>query len=610
MATLIEVLETQLNVDVDTMDPNTAKSLPFKPHDMTSNQFIVLEQMQLKDNRELLLQATKEYGERGWAAVVDRISAQLCAANIDNIQGRVLLQTSAFHAYDTQKVIDHAQRYAVELEKVGISKERFCIKIPVTGPAINAAPILANEGIRTLGTSLFSVAQAIAASQAGCLYISPYYNGMFMTLRSTCYLQTTEEINAHTDPQLWPSSNDPALLHTSSARMMQIRAIYQQLATETSKEQPMIKAASFISAEEAMAFGEMQVHSATLPASVLRVLSQTPATPSPSARIPGVLKVASIPSYFDERPLPERLAAVSKTDPLTPGWDGILASTNIDYLANGGQALEKAIEGDQITKQRLADALEFFKNVEMNMKKLVEEAMAEVGMSAQTVCFVIGWNLKNAVQNRLDSHPQPINSSVSKSQAIPTYSSTRSMSSVPRLLVAGLGNLPFPNTRHSLGQLVIDQLAWRTGIRMAAERDGFSGEATVYLGGTLLSLTLYKSKHLMNISGPSIAAACRKRNIRPDLLVVISDSTEHDQCKVKYRLGGSANGHNGLKSIISAIGTNQFHRLRLGVGKASSVEMSDYVLGKLSSHEKQFWTGDGVDIVVDAIEKVALNAKE
>lgn len=101
----------------------------------------------------------------------------LCAANIDNIQGRVLLQTSPFHAYDTDKVVEHARAYAREFEKVGISKDRFCIKIPCTGPAMNAGPILLKEGIRTLGTSLFGLPQAIAASQAGCLYISPYYNG-------------------------------------------------------------------------------------------------------------------------------------------------------------------------------------------------------------------------------------------------------------------------------------------------------------------------------------------------------------------------------------------------------------------------------------------------
>lgn len=88
----------------------------------------------------------------------------------------MLLQSSAFVAYDTEKLIAQARSYAYELERVGISKDRICIKIPCTGPALNASPILLQEGIRTLGTSLFSLAQAIAASQAGCLSISPYYN--------------------------------------------------------------------------------------------------------------------------------------------------------------------------------------------------------------------------------------------------------------------------------------------------------------------------------------------------------------------------------------------------------------------------------------------------
>ncbi|KAF8199862.1 peptidyl-tRNA hydrolase [Mycena galopus ATCC 62051] len=183
------------------------------------------------------------------------------------------------------------------------------------------------------------------------------------------------------------------------------------------------------------------------------------------------------------------------------------------------------------------------------------------------------------------------------------------MSHLPKLLVAGLGNFPYPNTRHSLGQLIIDELAFRTGIRISSTRGGFSGESIVTLGKTPVALTLFKSKQLMNISGPSIAAACRERGLQPDMLVVISDSTDHEPCKLSYRLGGSANGHNGLKSVISALGSQGFHRLRVGVGRHPGMDLSDYVLGKLSSHERQFWSGDGVDMVCDAIEKVAQKVK-
>ncbi|KAJ7148962.1 hypothetical protein C8R43DRAFT_1128728 [Mycena crocata] len=367
MATLVEVLETQLNVDVDSMDPNVATALPFTPHNMTSNQLVVNEQMQVPENREMFLTAVKEYGDKGWEAVLDRISALLCAANIGNLQGRVLLQTSPFHAYDTQKVIDHARRYAVELEKVGISKDRFCIKIPATGPAMNAGPILLKEGIRTLGTSLFSLEQAIASSQAGCLYISPYYN----------------EVRAHAEPaKLWPKSDDPALEHPMSHRMMQMLETYKLMAKETGKPQPMIKSASFISAEEAMACGEMQMHHATISAQVLADLSKLPAVASASAKIPGVAKVDMTQPYANAHATPARLAAVSNTDPLTANWahsgnwDASMAPTDVNYLADGGKALAESIERDPVTKQRLYDALELFKGGELSSKKLIEEAIA------------------------------------------------------------------------------------------------------------------------------------------------------------------------------------------------------------------------------------------
>ncbi|KAJ7347085.1 hypothetical protein DFH08DRAFT_870221 [Mycena albidolilacea] len=362
MSTLIEILETQLNVDVDSMDPNVAKNLPFIPHNMTSNQFVVNEQMQAQENRELFLNAVKEYGDKGWEAVLDRISALLCAENIGNIQGRVLLQTSPFHAYDTEKVVQHARQYAVELEKVGITKDRLCIKIPATGPAMNACRILLDEGIRTLGTSLFSVVQAIAASQAGCLYISPYFN----------------EIPAHNDRSLWPATEDPALEHPMSHRLMQILETYKRLYKETGKEQPMIKPASFISVQEVMACGEMEMHHATVGARILAELSALPAVPSACTKIPGVPKVDMTRPYANARPTPARLAEVAKSDPLSADWDGKVASTEIDYLADNGAALERAVEADPVTKRRLRDSLEVFKVGELSSKAIIESAIAEL----------------------------------------------------------------------------------------------------------------------------------------------------------------------------------------------------------------------------------------
>lgn len=73
MSTQIEQLEIALNVDVDSMEPRVAKGLPFKPHNMTSNQLLVNEQMNVPENREMFLTAVKEYGDQGWEAVYDRI---------------------------------------------------------------------------------------------------------------------------------------------------------------------------------------------------------------------------------------------------------------------------------------------------------------------------------------------------------------------------------------------------------------------------------------------------------------------------------------------------------------------------------------------------------
>lgn len=94
-----------------------------------------------------------------------------------------MLQTLPSQAYDEQATIDHARLYDQEFKRVGIRRSRYCIKIPSTGPALNAAKVLSQDldedglPIATLGTAIFGLAQAIAASQANMLYISPYFNG-------------------------------------------------------------------------------------------------------------------------------------------------------------------------------------------------------------------------------------------------------------------------------------------------------------------------------------------------------------------------------------------------------------------------------------------------
>lgn len=360
-----------LDVDVDDMDADFIRSMPMKPHDQTSNQAFVDAELAKEANRDLIVEVASKMKGADWLAIYTRVAVTLCSRTLGLITGRVLLQTSPASAYDTSATLAHAHLYAAEFARAGIPRDRFCIKIPSTGPALNAARILQSEGIATLGTALFSVVQAIACSQAGCLSISPYFN----------------EIYAH-DPtkrdQVWPKTTDPVTQHPMSPRLVQILEMFRRLYKETGKMQPMLKNASFISFEEAMAAGEMGCQSATLPREILSKLAQTPydAATQPGEGLPKPTPPQQH-AYSDSArttPLPERLRPLLERDPLTEGWHGGMApSTDVDYLAEGGAALQSAIEADAATAKRLRDALEFFVDAEQRSRRRIEAVVASLG---------------------------------------------------------------------------------------------------------------------------------------------------------------------------------------------------------------------------------------
>jgi len=111
----------------------------------------------------------------------------------------------------------------------------------------------------------------------------------------------------------------------------------------------------------------------------------------------------------------------------------------------------------------------------------------------------------------------------------------------------------------------------------------------------------------MNISGPSIATALRKTVKTPSSMIIVQDSLSHKVQTVSVKFGGSANGHNGIKSIMSALGGDGgFHRFRIGIGRDQS-DPAEYVLRKLSINEREFWAdgGEGLDLILSEIGKVA-----
>ncbi|THX00736.1 aldolase [Aureobasidium pullulans] len=303
---------------------------------MTSNNFWVNQQMSHPENEKMVLEVCKELKDQGWKAAYTRIAVNMCKNNIGNIKGRTLLQVHPNEAYDT-----------------------YCIKIPSTGPALNACPTLKKEGIATLGTALFGLPRAIACSQAGCLYISPYFNG----------------VKTHDDLKLGPNVEDPATQHTMSARTLQILETYARLYKETGKDQPLLKQASFMTAKEAMATGEHGCHSATISPQVLDELSKLTYDGS---KQPGEGKPKPSNVYAGYK-TPARLAEVSKVDPLAAAEiDAKIASTDINYLANDGEELQKAIKADPVTSQRLDDALKLFTSGLLESKAKIEEWFEQV----------------------------------------------------------------------------------------------------------------------------------------------------------------------------------------------------------------------------------------
>jgi PTH1 family peptidyl-tRNA hydrolase len=147
------------------------------------------------------------------------------------------------------------------------------------------------------------------------------------------------------------------------------------------------------------------------------------------------------------------------------------------------------------------------------------------------------------------------------------------------LLVAGLGNpgREYARNRHNVGWMVADELARR---RDGSFRSKFSGSLAEVRAGTL-RLALLKPETYMNESGRSIAAAARFFKVEPGSLLVVHDDVDLEPGRLQARAGGGFAGHNGLRSIASALGTRDFLRLRIGVGRPERGDprpVADYVL--------------------------------
>jgi PTH1 family peptidyl-tRNA hydrolase len=176
------------------------------------------------------------------------------------------------------------------------------------------------------------------------------------------------------------------------------------------------------------------------------------------------------------------------------------------------------------------------------------------------------------------------------------------------LLVAGLGNpgREYADTRHNVGFMVAEELARRHG---GSWRAKFSGDlAEMRLDG--LRLAVLKPQTYMNESGRSVGAAARFFKAEPEALLVVHDEVDLEPGRLQARLGGGLAGHNGLRSVAQHLGTSEFARLRIGVGRPERGDprpVADFVLSPFSPE---------VDVeglvarAADAVETVAREGVE
>ncbi|KAL6831722.1 hypothetical protein V8C40DRAFT_237060 [Trichoderma camerunense] len=353
---MLHRLEDLCNVDVDSADTELIKSIPFTPHNQTSNQALITEA--LLEDEALLKDLVRQYGPQGWERVYDQAAVALTARNVPLLSGRVLIQTSLRHISSSSATIAHARTLASLYEQAGVPRDRFAIKIPFSGPAAAAAQVLNAEGIRTLATSVFSLEQGIAASQSGCLFISPYFN----------------EIAAHLDPSLRLDFEDTALEHPMSPRVIHILEAFAKEYRETGKEQPIMIIGSHFTPAEIMAMAELGCPHVTIRPHLIKTLLETPDQLPP-------LTTKKPKAGYAEFATVQRLTKLSTIDPFArPDWDGKLADMQTDYVANDGENLDEAIRNDTITAKRLKDVEIFFIDMENKAKEAIEKEIAAQGL--------------------------------------------------------------------------------------------------------------------------------------------------------------------------------------------------------------------------------------
>ncbi len=178
----------------------------------------------------------------------------------------------------------------------------------------------------------------------------------------------------------------------------------------------------------------------------------------------------------------------------------------------------------------------------------------------------------------------------------------------PEWMLVGLGN-PGPEyhgTRHNVGFLVLDELAKRHGLKINKAKN-----RALYALGTVggRSCLLVKPLTFMNLSGQAVKAFAREHGLKPENILVIADDMHLVVGRIRLKPKGSAGGHNGHKSIIQLLGSQEYPRLKIGIGSTTEGTNIEHVLGKFEPDERNL-VNDAIRLAADGCEAVVTEGLE
>ncbi|MDE0975054.1 MAG: aminoacyl-tRNA hydrolase [Candidatus Nanopelagicales bacterium] len=159
-------------------------------------------------------------------------------------------------------------------------------------------------------------------------------------------------------------------------------------------------------------------------------------------------------------------------------------------------------------------------------------------------------------------------------------------------VIAGLGN-PGPayaGTRHNIGAMVVAELAAQLSLKLSRHKKAFAavGEGHIGLPGSQKSVVLAIPLCYMNESGGPIKSILDFYDVPLENLIVVHDELDIDFAAIRLKLGGGDNGHNGLKSIKKSIGSGEYYRIRMGIGRPQGQQdPADFVLSQFSSSDRK-----------------------